>query len=141
MAVITVILILVILVLRKRIALAVQIVKEAAKAVRDSPSIVFLPFIVFALLFVFILYWMGIASYLATASDPTYKGDKFVGFEPNQTLRYAQIYHFFGFLWTTQYVSICRPSHTSRFLIAILQCSLAGVVARWYFTRDKVLSL
>ncbi len=46
----------------------------------------------------------------------------------NEYFVIIQIYHFFGFLWTTQ------------FLIAILQTTIAGAIAAWYWVREKGVS-
>lgn len=44
--------------------------------------------------------------------------------ETNDILQYVQIFFVFGFFWTYNFV------------IAIGQCSVAGAVASWYFTRS-----
>jgi hypothetical protein len=123
---IDVLLILAVLFLRKRIQLAVGIIKEAGKAMAAMPSIVAFPVVIFILLLVFWVYWIVVTAFLGSAGVRVYDADgKFQGYQANNTIQYLEIYHFFGLLWTTQ------------FFIAIGQCTIAGAVASWYWVHDK----
>jgi hypothetical protein len=46
-------------------------------------------------------------------------------FEPDHVLQAFSIYYLFVFLWTFDW------------FVAISQCTIAGAIATWYWTRDK----
>lgn len=107
---------LIILALRKRISIAVEIVKEASRAVRAMPLLTLFPIFVFLLMLILFVYWVIIEVYLATpASDPTIAGATYSA----SILAYFQWYHLFGLFWTQQVLS------------GLNQCSVAGAVATW----------
>eukprot|EP01132_Coremiostelium_polycephalum_P005149 gene5149-6409_t len=117
---------LIVLALWTRIRIAIRIIKESSRAISIMPSIFFFPLFIFILLVAFIIYWIIIAFYLGTAGEPTYDDlGRFVDYEVNKTMRYMQIYHFFGLLWTVA------------FILAINQTTIAGAIASWYWVRDK----
>jgi hypothetical protein len=121
-----VILILTVAFLRKRIRLAIGIIKESGKAMAAMPSIVLFPVVIFIMLIVFWVYWLVVTGFLGSAGVRVYDSDgRFQGYQADDTIRYMEIYHFFGLLWTTQ------------FIIAIGQCTIAGAVASWYWVHDK----
>ena len=108
---------LIILAMRKRIKIAVQVVKEASRAVRAMPLLTLFPIFVFTLMLVLLAYWVVIELFLASpASDPTIAGKTY----SSAILSYFQWYHLFGLLWTQQFLS------------GINQCSIAGAVSSWY---------
>ncbi|EFA82487.1 solute carrier family 44 protein member 2 [Heterostelium album PN500] len=128
LCVITGILALIILAMFSRIRLAIGIIKESSKAIGTMPSIFFFPVFIFVALCAFLAYWAVYCCvcYLGTAGTPTYdENDVFIGYEASKVLRYMQIYHFFGLLWTYA------------FILAINQCTLAGAIALWYWVMDK----
>lgn len=123
---IDVLLILAVAFLRKRIQLAIGVIKESGKAMAAMPSIVAFPVVIFIMLLVFWVYWTVVMAFLGSAGVRVYDSDgKFQGYQANDTIRYMEIYHFFGLLWTTQ------------FIIAIGQCTIAGAVSSWYWVRDR----
>ncbi|KAG5455783.1 MAG: choline transporter-like protein, partial [Olpidium bornovanus] len=124
----------------KRIRLAIQIIKEASKAIRAMPLVVFLPvfkYIALALLFGWFVYIMALLSSSGTVTvtnalaaaptnNVTAKAQALVSqYSPDKILSGLQIYYFFGLLWTMNWI------------IGIGQCTIAGAVATWYWTRDK----
>lgn len=121
---VTFVLILIVIFMRKRINLALGIMAEAGDAISAMPTIIFYPLITFASLVVLMVYWMYIALYLASAwkdkDDVNFGGDA-----SDEELQWAAVYHFFGLLWTLE------------FILAAGQVVLAGAIATYYFTRDK----
>ena len=108
---------LIILAMRKRIKIAVQVVKEASRAVRAMPMLTLFPIFVFTLMLVLLAYWVVIELFLASpTSDPTIAGKTY----SSSILSYFQWYHLVGLLWTQQFLS------------GINQCSIAGAVSSWY---------
>ncbi|KAJ1510665.1 hypothetical protein HMI54_003106 [Coelomomyces lativittatus] len=113
-----------IIALRNRIRIAVQIIKEASKAVMSIPLIVFFPLVSFVSIIILVAYYLVIAAYMATGPDTTSLSIISVPQTIN-FFKYFQWYHLFGFLWTLA------------FIIGVNQTTLAGAIASWYWTMDK----
>eukprot|EP00300_Choanocystis_sp_HF-7_P033136 c45430_g1_i1.p1 GENE.c45430_g1_i1~~c45430_g1_i1.p1 ORF type:complete len:630 (-),score=130.06 c45430_g1_i1:59-1948(-) len=115
--------------MRRRINLAVEIVKEAARTVAAIPSMLVLPLLVFIVLAGFIAAWIVVMLYLGTAGTPRYANAvmftneprRFLEFKTDDKLRRLQGYHVFGGLWVVQ------------FILAFNQISIAGAVAHHFF--------
>ncbi|XP_013403883.1 choline transporter-like protein 1 isoform X2 [Lingula anatina] len=124
--ILTVILLLVILVLRKRIALAVALFNEAGKCIVAVPMILVQPVWTFICLILFYVYWVVVLAYISTAGTAVLDKDTgFVNYEESQPVRYMWWYHLVGLIWTSEFIIACQ------------QLVVAGAVAKWYFTRDK----
>ena len=131
---------LIILALRKRIKLAVQVVKEASRALSGMRSMLFFPLLPIAAFILFTAAWLVVALYMYSVGSYAYVAT------PNQVLfdfyteqrngnpeysrqfvwdsqfqRYFAL-HTFLFLWTTE------------FLVYLTFTTLAGAVSDWYFT-------
>lgn len=116
------------LVLRKRINLAVSVVKEAARSVGAMPMIMSLPVVQSAGIAAFMVPWVIFCIFLASAGDVeaiTVNGVSVKQFVYTDNLRYAMLYMVFVFFWTTQFV------------VAIGQLVVALSISNWYFTREK----
>ncbi|KAJ3445544.1 ctl-like protein [Anaeramoeba flamelloides] len=119
--------------LRKRIALAIVVIKEAAKAVSDIPMIIFFPLFTFLALLVVYAYWVPVSMFLMSSGKPRLveevpaTGDPYLklDYKNEKSINYLGIYHLFGLLWT------------NAFVIAVTQGVVAGAIASWYWTRDK----
>jgi len=126
--------------LRKRINLAIGLVKEAARAVISMPLMVLYPFLQAAGLLLFLVPWSFYS--INVASMGHFEARTFQGLSvnptavnrPNITVQRFQYgagsteyawYMLFVLLWTAQ------------FIIAVGQITLALAVSTWYFTRDK----
>lgn len=66
-------------------------------------------------------------SYLSSAGKSNYDSltKEFKGYSPDNVIRGMEVYHFFGYLWVTQ------------FFVAICQTTIAGAVASWYWALDR----
>ncbi|KAJ3105822.1 hypothetical protein HDU97_007466 [Phlyctochytrium planicorne] len=116
------------LIMRKRIKIAVEIIKEASRAVGKMPFIMFFPLFIWAAIAILFVYFVVILLYTASIDD--FSG----AVEINQfgkTLRdkyipvYLNLYHIFGFLWTFN------------FFLGLNQLTIAGGFATYYWTLDK----
>eukprot|EP00158_Paraphelidium_tribonemae_P004854 Partr_v1_DN27006_c0_g1_i1_m28801 putative Solute carrier family 44 member len=113
---------LVLLFMRKRIKVAIQVIREASSAVKSMPSMVVFPIMSFVLMLAVYAYWFVIELYLASGKqEPTIFGATY----SVDIFRYLQWYHLFGLFWTQQFIS------------GINQTAISGAVASWYFTRNK----
>ena len=93
---------LVVLFLRKRIRIAVQIVKEATLAVQAMPLMIFFPILAFIAMLAVLAYWVAVELYIASAQiNPTIFGVQY----QLQILKYLQWYNLFGLFWGQQFLS------------------------------------
>ncbi|KAI9005278.1 plasma-membrane choline transporter-domain-containing protein [Gaertneriomyces semiglobifer] len=133
--VVAAILTIVILCLIGRIRLATQVLREAGKAVRAMPSVLFFPLMKYIILLIWMVFFIFVMALLSTSADAIKDGfeDELNGqlnkigksYQDSRTALWLQLYFVFGFLWTYNW------------LLAIAQCSIAGAIATWYWTRDK----
>ncbi|XP_059185892.1 choline transporter-like protein 2 isoform X2 [Centropristis striata] len=73
LAIVEVIIILLLIFLRKRIMIAIALIKEASRAVGHVMSSLFYPLLTFALLALVIAYWAITAVFLSTSNEQVYK--------------------------------------------------------------------
>eukprot|EP00127_Corallochytrium_limacisporum_P006513 Clim_evm44s229 gene=Clim_evmTU44s229 len=127
--VLTVIFFILIVALRNRIRLCVQIFKESAKCVAHMPTMLFLPFIAAIVVIGFAAFFVAGMLYLSTADEVEYLTTStpsgFAQFNTPQDIAFMQWYAFFGFLWMSQFVVACN------------QMTIAGAVGEWYWTFHK----
>lgn len=117
---------------RKRIALAIQVIKEASKAVQALPALIFLPVLKYISLIILFAWGIFMFAIMATSgksiasafdsATQEYVGDNF---SPDQIYYFLIIYVVFGMYWSWNFIIGCG------------QCSIAGSVATWYWCRDK----
>jgi choline transporter-like protein 2/4/5 len=115
--------------IRKRIMLAIGIVKEAARSIAAMPIIVVFPIVQITALVIFVLPWFIYCLYLASAGEMKVRDGGAAGdyreFVYTKNQYYAGWYMLFIYYWT------------SEFIVAIGQLVVAMAVSTWYFTRDK----
>lgn len=111
--------------MRKRIMLAVTVIKLASKAVKKMPSLVIFPFLKFLMLIALTAWFVYIMINLATAGTITQVTVYSYTYQSNYVLEYLQIYFVMGFFWTWNFIT------------AIGDTTIAGAIAVWYWTMDK----
>ncbi|KAM9329631.1 choline transporter-like protein 1 [Gastrophryne carolinensis] len=121
----TVILLLIMLVMRKRIGLTIALFNVAGKVFIHLPLLVFQPFWTFFALLLFWVYWVMVLLFLGTAGDPHTNEDGVVEFKINGPLQYMWWYHLIGLIWISEFILACQ------------QMTIAGAVVTYYFTRNK----
>lgn len=131
------------LLMLRRIATAVAVIKVATQAISGAPSVILFPIAPVLVALGFGAYWIAAAVYLFAAGDITMQACDIVDNYPpkkycidpdstlnchcgyksemDQNLQYMLLYHLFGLLWTTQ------------FLQAMTYLILASVFATYYF--------
>lgn len=125
-----------IIVLRKRIQLAIAVVKQAARALSAMPTLLLLPIIQSIGLAIFLVPWLIYTIYLASSGDVKtstgtydYNGETVTyttrSFTYTTNTRYAFLYMLFCWFWT------------SEFIIAYGQLVIALSFTAWYFVREK----
>nr|XP_020015399.1 choline transporter-like protein 1 [Castor canadensis] len=121
----TVILFLIMLVMRKRVALTIALFHVAGKVFIHLPLLVFQPFWTFFALVLFWAYWIMTLLFLGTTGSAVQNEQGFVEFKISGPLQYMWWYHVVGLIWISEFILACQ------------QMTVAGAVVTYYFTRDK----
>ncbi|XP_062578584.1 choline transporter-like protein 1 isoform X1 [Saccostrea cucullata] len=123
---VTLILLLVLLIMRKRIQLVVQLFKEAGKALKCVPCLLLQPVWTLLILIGTVVALAVIAVYIETSGLPVVNNQtQTVTYEMEGAWQYVRWYQIFGLLWITAFIIACQD-----FVIA-------SAIATWYFKRDK----
>ncbi|RHY31345.1 hypothetical protein DYB32_003614 [Aphanomyces invadans] len=151
--VLTVIALLIVCFMRKRIKIAIGIIREASRAIQRLPFLVLFPLIPVVLILGLFIYATVIGAYiysadgnvsltaaLASVGVPTSNATTSLttawaaqlnattttsaAVQPKQLMQIMVAYHFFGFLWTNQVIQ------------AISMTTIAGAVSKYYWSRD-----
>ncbi|KAK7100512.1 hypothetical protein V1264_023454 [Littorina saxatilis] len=107
----TVILLLVLLAMRKRISLVVVLFQEASSCVASVPTMMVQPVLTYFILILYFVYWVIILAYLSTAE--------------HELVSYFWWFHIAGLVWITEFIVACQ------------QFVISSTVAHWYFTKNK----
>ena len=120
-------------VMRKRVQLAIHVIQEAAKALAAMPFLIVMPIIQVVGMVLFLVPWFIYVVYLASSGNMvTTTGTNALGvsysyrqyvYTPNT--QYTFIFMLFAWFWTAE------------FIVAMGQISIALAVVAWYFNRDK----
>ncbi|KAL3184063.1 hypothetical protein MRX96_006174 [Rhipicephalus microplus] len=150
---ILIILLLLLIFLRKRIVIAIALIKEASKAVALMPSALFFPILPYLLHLLLFAFWGSVAVYLASSGTAEFKymnmthGNnslttqscsaqdfnktlshlrcQFTQYVANQHLSRLQIYNFIGLIWGMF------------FIVGLGQVALAAAFASYYWAFRK----
>uniref|UniRef100_A0A8D0TRB1 Choline transporter-like protein n=1 Tax=Sus scrofa TaxID=9823 RepID=A0A8D0TRB1_PIG len=123
--VITVVLLVLIFILRKRIKLTVELLQVTNKAISTSPLLLFQPLWTLAILIVFWVLWVAVLLSLGTAGAAQVVEGGQVEYKPLSGIRYMWWYHLIGLIWTSEFILVCQ------------QMTIAGAVVTCYFNRNK----
>ncbi|KAL0244897.1 hypothetical protein GEMRC1_008979 [Eukaryota sp. GEM-RC1] len=120
-----VILALIVMWMFKSIALAIDIVQEAARAIASMPLLVVFPVLIYLVTITFFSYWgySGILLY-STAEMDYEEGFRKWDLDEHNT-KYFLMFHAFSLFWIAFFIS------------AVSLSTIAGSVAAYYFTMDK----
>ncbi|XP_019133726.2 choline transporter-like protein 2 isoform X1 [Larimichthys crocea] len=161
LAIVEVIIILLLIFLRKRIMIAIALIKEASRAVGHVMSSLFYPLLTFALLAVVIAYWAITAVFLSTSNEQVYKV-----FNNTQPCEYALetcdpktfntsnvsaqcpeaecLFAFYGgetlyhkYLILFQFYNVFLFFWCANFVTALGQVTLSGAFASYYWAFKK----
>eukprot|EP00937_MAST-01D_sp_MAST-1D-sp2_P001535 g1535.t1 len=125
--------------LRPRIGVAVGIIREASRAVRDMPMLLVVPFLLSLVSVCFMGAWLYIAAYISTAAELRSEQFTQLGlgganstavttikfFATDNWAWKGLLYHFFGLLWTNQLIH------------SFSICVIAFAVSDWYWCADR----
>ncbi|XP_061840378.1 choline transporter-like protein 1 isoform X2 [Nerophis lumbriciformis] len=122
----TVVLLLVMVIMRKRVALTISLFHVAGKVFIHIPLLVLQPFWTFLCLMLFWVYWLAVLLLLGMSGSAVKNNStNLVEYQISGPAQYLVWYHAVGLIWI------------SEFIFAFQQMSIAGAVVTYYFTRDK----
>uniref|UniRef100_A0A8C7MNT4 Choline transporter-like protein n=1 Tax=Oncorhynchus kisutch TaxID=8019 RepID=A0A8C7MNT4_ONCKI len=122
----TVILLLLMLFMRKRVALTIALFHVAGKVFIHLPLLTLQPFCTFLALLLFWMYWGLVLLFLGTTGNPVQNEETgLTEFRLTGTLQYMTWYHAVGLIWISEFILACQ------------QMTVAGAVVTYYYTRDK----
>ncbi|KAK3919480.1 Choline transporter-like 1 [Frankliniella fusca] len=161
----TIILLLIVWALRKRIGFLAQLFKESSECLIDMPYLFIQPFVTFLALLAFFAFWVSVIVCLATATYPGSKSltpmfgkpeiqaavtspplptsaDNLSPRMGNVSVRQLKTLKFVEFIDATWvrymwWVYLIGLIWTSEFILACQQMVIAGAVAIWYFDGGK----
>uniref|UniRef100_A0A669CK80 Choline transporter-like protein n=1 Tax=Oreochromis niloticus TaxID=8128 RepID=A0A669CK80_ORENI len=111
-----IILLLLMLFMRKRVALTIALFHVAGKVFIHLPLLTLQPFVTFFALLLFWIYWILVLLFLGTTGQLQLL---------TGPLQYLTWYHAVGLVWISEFILACQ------------QMTVAGAVVTYYFTRDK----
>ncbi|KAJ8000895.1 hypothetical protein DPEC_G00185140 [Dallia pectoralis] len=122
----TVVLLLLMFFMRKRVALTIALFHVAGKVFVHLPLLAVQPFWTFLSLMLFWVSWLGVFLFLGTAGSPLVdEATGMVEYQISGPLRYMVWYHAVGLIWISQFILACQ------------QMTISGAVVTYYFTRNK----
>ncbi|XP_055368390.1 choline transporter-like protein 1 isoform X2 [Betta splendens] len=122
----TIILLLLMLFMRKRVALTIALFHVAGKVFIHLPLLTLQPFVTFLALLLFWIYWILVLLFLGTTGNPVQNEETgLTEFRLTGPLQYLTWYHTVGLVWISEFILACQ------------QMTVAGAVVTYYFTRDK----
>jgi hypothetical protein len=119
-----VLLLLLIIFLRKKIALTCAMIKEACRGVQHNTLLLPVLAIVVSAFLAFAAFWVSSFIYLWSIPDASVPVGANGGPQFNEKVRNLMLFQVFAFLWIVAFLS------------AVYQHVVAGSVAGWYFSRD-----
>nr|XP_026646295.1 choline transporter-like protein 3 isoform X1 [Zonotrichia albicollis] len=123
--IITVVLLTLIFVLRKRLPFSVQLFRIVGKIIGRIPFLLFQPLWTFLILIVFWVFWVAVLLSLGTAGTAQATSGGQVEYRALSGICYMAWYHFVGLIWTSEFILACQ------------QMVIAGAVVTCYFNRNK----
>ncbi|KAM9457402.1 choline transporter-like protein 2 isoform 1-T1 [Clarias gariepinus] len=160
LAIVELIIILLLIFLRKRILIAIALIKEASRAIGHVMSSLFYPLLTFLLLGIVIAYWAITAIFLSTSNEAVYKvfnqtdciharntcdPANYTASEMKKACPDSQcLFAFYGgesayhkYLILLQFYNVFLFFWCANFVIALGQMTLAGAFASYYWALNK----
>ncbi|XP_076193899.1 choline transporter-like protein 3 isoform X2 [Aptenodytes patagonicus] len=123
--IVTVVLLSLMLVLRKRLQFTVQLFRIVGKIIGRIPFLLFQPLWTFLILIAFWVFWVAVLLSLGTAGTAQTTSGGQVEYRALSGICYMAWYHFVGLIWTSEFILACQ------------QMTIAGAVVTCYFNRNK----
>ncbi|XP_015380272.1 PREDICTED: choline transporter-like protein 1 [Diuraphis noxia] len=122
----TIIILLIIVAMRSRIALVVQLFKESGKAIQSMPLLLLQPMVTFLFLCLAIIVWSYFAVLIQASGSPAFEPlSHNIYYKKDQLMKFARVYNILVLVWVIEFIIGCQ------------HMIIAGSVATWFFTRNK----
>ncbi|XP_001944379.2 choline transporter-like protein 1 [Acyrthosiphon pisum] len=122
----TIVILLIIVAMRSRIALVVQLFKESGKAIQSMPLLLIQPMVTFLFLCLAIVLWSYFAVLIQGSGSPAFEPlSHNVYYKKDQLMKFARVYNILVLVWVIEFIIGCQ------------HMIIAGSVATWFFTRNK----
>ncbi|XP_055925450.1 choline transporter-like protein 2 isoform X1 [Argiope bruennichi] len=147
------ILFLIVVFLRKRIFIAIALIKQASKAVGNMPSTLIFPIFPYILMLAFFIFWAAVALYIASSGKASFvvadapAGSNVKNGSTCNPKNYNstgggikclfQTYGLKDNLFTSHFYNLFGLFWGLFFTVGVGQVSLAGAFAAYYWTKDK----
>jgi hypothetical protein len=125
-----------IVVLRKRIQLAIGIVKQTARALARMPTLLTVPVVQSVGIVMFLVPWVIYVLCLASSGEQVVHTKSYMYQGHEASVSYKTYTYSDNTRWAFLYMLFCW-FWTSEFIIALGQLTVALSFSLWYFTRDK----
>ncbi|XP_054567730.1 choline transporter-like protein 3 [Eptesicus fuscus] len=122
--VLTAVLLVLVFILRRRVTLAVELLRVTNEAIGRCPFLLLQPLGTCAVLLLLWALWVAVLLSLGTAGAAQVTEGGRVEYQPLWGLRYMWGYHLLGLVWTSNFILACQ------------QMAVAGAVATCYFNRN-----
>ncbi|CAH2311434.1 Hypothetical predicted protein [Pelobates cultripes] len=123
--IITVVLLSLIFILKKRISMTIQLFEVASKFISCVPLLILQPLWTFIILIFYWVFWVAVLLGLGTSGSARVLFEGQVEYKSLSGIRYMWWYHLIGLIWTSEFFLACQ------------QMVIAGVTVTWYLQRDK----
>ncbi|XP_053691028.1 choline transporter-like protein 1 [Sabethes cyaneus] len=121
----TILVYLVILVMRKRIKLVVQLFREAGKAIANMPFLLVEPILTFISIAVVITLYVYFTMWIESSGMLMVENNQSAKYVKDSTMLFTRWYNLLAFFWFCQFIIGCQ------------HMVIAGAVAYWFFSRNR----
>ncbi|XP_068098686.1 choline transporter-like protein 3 [Hyperolius riggenbachi] len=111
--------------LRKRIEMTIQLFQVASNFISHIPFLLLQPLWTFLILLFYWILWVAVLLSMGTSGSAVVSSDGQVEYKPLAGIRYMWWYHLFGLIWTSEFFLTCQ------------QIVISGATATYYLQRDK----
>ncbi|XP_075038413.1 choline transporter-like protein 3 [Mixophyes fleayi] len=122
---ISIVLVILIFLLRKRIQMTIQLFQVASSFISHIPLLLLQPLWTFLILMFYWILWVAVLLSMGTSGSARVSSEGEVEYKPMAGIRYMWWYHLFGLIWTSEFFLACQ------------QIIISGATVTWYFQRDK----
>ncbi|KAM4720633.1 choline transporter-like protein 3 [Rhinophrynus dorsalis] len=122
---VSIVLVTLIFVLRKRMQVTIQLFQVASKFISCIPFLLLQPLWTFLILILYWMLWVAVLLSLGTSGSAQVIQEGQVEYKPLAGIRYMWWYHLVGLIWTSEFFLACQ------------QIIISGATASWYLHRDK----
>ncbi|KAM4642724.1 choline transporter-like protein 3 [Discoglossus pictus] len=122
---ITIVILALMFVLRKRIQMTIQLFQVASRFIGHIPFLLLQPLWSFIILIFYWILWVAVLLSLGTSGTEHVSSEGQVEYKSLAGIRYMWWYHLIGLIWTSEFFLACQ------------QIVISGATVSWYLNREK----